>query len=1248
MTYMDSTPLHNPISTWLERPLNKILPKFTINVLLIALILGITVVSRFFGLGLRVMSHDEVNHVVPSYSFYQGNGYSHDPVTHGPLQFHMVAASYYLFGDSDFTSRFPAALFSIATVAFVLIAWRRYLGKTGALLAGFFFMISPYMLFYGRYTRNEAFVALYGVIMLYAVLRYLEQGKHSMLYLYTTVVALHFITKETSFIYTAEILIFLAFIFLKDVTQRTWKRPSNRNAFLLLMLITLLFVGVALGLGVITAKDANAAAQTLTEVTTPLAVSTSSPLHIGLYVSLGLAVISLIISLVILFQDLGIRELRKIRSFDLLILTFTLVMPQLVAIPIKLAGWNPLDYSQQGLIHTSIVLIVTTLLAAGIGILWKPRLWAINAAIFYGLFIVFFTSVFTNGQGFFTGMVGSLGYWLSQQGVNRGTQPWYYFPFLQIPMYEYLGALGTILGLIIGLRHKLLSSLPIIAPADQTGEISQPVQLDLPVNNEEEIAFQKEDRRLPVMTLLLYWSAISLLAFSVAGEKMPWLTVHITLPMLLTSGFAVGFLVDKVKIKDINFRSVLGFILVPIFLIALGRTITMLTGTNKPFSGHELNQLQATSTFLFAFIAAFSSGWGILKFLANWQTLDLLRLLTIAFFGILSVTTARSAYQASYINYDTAKEFLVYAHGARGPMDVLKQVEDIALRTGVGKNIKVAYIGDALYPYWWYFRDYPNKVWLDKELSRDLINYPVVISDDAQYSKTLAILKNKYVDFQYQRLLWPMQDYFNLKFSQVWTNLKDPQFRKAIYEIWAYKDYTLYAQLKGRNDLTVETWQPSASIHLFVEKDLVSKIWTYGVLPSAINTAEVDPYAGKYISLVPDTFIGSAGVENGQFNAPRGIAIAPDGTIYVADSRNHRIQHFSADGKWITSWGTYASVDSGNAPGGTFNEPWGIAVGEDGSVYVADTWNYRIQKFTADGRFVTMWGTAGTADANNTFWGPRGIVVDHKGHVLVTDTGNNRVVIFDKDGNYLSQFGVEGIGSSEFYEPVGLAVDASNLLYVVDTWNQRIQVFAPDDSGMVYQFVNQWEVAGWAGQSTENKPFIAVDQTGNIYVTDPDNFRVLSFDRDGNFLRGWGDYSSGIDGFGKPVGIAVTAEGAVWVSDSENNYLLKFTIPSVGISSLPNGLPALPASSIQITYNFSTGLVENPLGEAVYRLSEDGLSWVPVIPQSILSLLPLGTTPTQLDGQWAITDSVGTIKFRWEPDLLLWISLGEGAPTPTK
>ena len=201
-------------SSWLDRRLPPFLTNINIEKVIFAVIIILAIVSRFYILDARVMSHDEVNHVRPSWELYTGQGYRHDPVTHGPMQFHLVALSYLLLGDNDFTSRLPAALFSIATVM-MMWKYRRYFGRVGALMSGLFMLISPYLLFYGRYTRNEAFVALWGVITIYAVLRYLEEGKDKFLLLLAGIFSLQFATKETAFIYSAQILLFLLLLILK-------------------------------------------------------------------------------------------------------------------------------------------------------------------------------------------------------------------------------------------------------------------------------------------------------------------------------------------------------------------------------------------------------------------------------------------------------------------------------------------------------------------------------------------------------------------------------------------------------------------------------------------------------------------------------------------------------------------------------------------------------------------------------------------------------------------------------------------------------------------------------------------------------------------------------------------------------------------------------------------------------------------------------------------------------------------------
>src|SRR5512133_1503998 len=115
----------------LDRPLMEVLPAINLRMIIALVIVILAVVSRFYNVDLRVMSHDEVNHVVPSYDLFMGRGYRHDPVTHGPMQFHLVALSYWLFGDNDLSSRVPAVTFSIATIGAVAILMRRYLGRAG-------------------------------------------------------------------------------------------------------------------------------------------------------------------------------------------------------------------------------------------------------------------------------------------------------------------------------------------------------------------------------------------------------------------------------------------------------------------------------------------------------------------------------------------------------------------------------------------------------------------------------------------------------------------------------------------------------------------------------------------------------------------------------------------------------------------------------------------------------------------------------------------------------------------------------------------------------------------------------------------------------------------------------------------------------------------------------------------------------------------------------------------------------------
>ncbi|HEY9076465.1 MAG TPA: flippase activity-associated protein Agl23 [Anaerolineaceae bacterium] len=1167
------TESHTP--SWLDKPVIASIPRLTIENLLVGLIIVITIASRFIMLGERVMSHDEINHVVPSYDLFQGRGYRHDPVTHGPFQFHVVALSYFLLGDSDFSSRVPAALFSSAAVFFVLFAFRRYLGRTGALLAAIMFMISPYMVFYGRYTRNEAFIMLLGVVQIFSIFRYYDKRDPLSLYLLTGSVVLHFTVKETSYIYTAIMLLFLGFMFLDEIRQTRFNNPTNRTLFLSLAIIAVLLLGTALAIGVINAPKTGANPSADISGTAPAPNILATIFELVLVV---LALIAGVTALILFGTDLGFARLKELPSFYMLALIGSLILPQLAAFPVKLVGWNPLDYSAQGMTRTAIFLILLGVISIAIGYWLNARVWLTHAILFYGIYTILYTTVFTNGQGFFTGIVGSLGYWLSQQGVERGSQPIYYFALIQIPIYEFLPAIGTLVAFYFGMRYNRFFHIPGFAPATQpelpgivpsvppnTERSSIPENLEMTVQHPDNpsagdetipeakepisppIETKRSTQPIPVLLLLLFWSITSLTAFSIAGEKMPWLTVHITLPFILAAGWGFGFLVDTTPWKRIaNRTGAITLVASVVFLFAASATLGSLLGNQPPFQGKTLEQLGATSAFIFALISAIGSGALVFYLLKDWQGIQIVRLVSVVLFAILAVLTARASYRASFINYDSATEYLVYAHAARGPKDILAQVEEISRRMTRGKDIAVAHDNDALYPYWWYFRDYPNKKWITDKPTRELRDSPIIIVGEDNFAKIEPIVGKNYVYFEYMRLWWPNQDYWNLTWNRLWGAISDPKMRSAIFQIWLNRDFRLYGEITKNPSVRAETWQPGARLRMYIRRDVIGMIWNYGASPTPSGESTVtDPYEAGMIKIQPDRVIGQQGSEPGKLLKPRGIAVAPDGSLYVADSDNHRIQHFSAEGNLLHTWGVYVDLNAKEKPAGSMNQPWGVVVGKNGTVYVTDTWNHRIQAFTAEGKFIRTWGYFGQAEKPEAFWGPRGLAADPDGRIYVTDTGNKRVVIFDADGNYVTQFGTVGIDPGQFDEPVGIAVDPiTRTVYVADTWNQRIQVFTPDTNGLNYTFSLIWEINGWFGQSLDNKPFLALGPGNTLFVTDPEGYRVLEFTTQGKFLRGWGEYKEDTTGFGLASAVAVDPNGAVWVSDAGNHRILRFTLPN--------------------------------------------------------------------------------------------------------
>ena len=681
----------------------------------------VALAMRLYDLGGRAVHHDESLHGYFAYQLFNGSHYDHNPLMHGMFLFQSIATSFFFVGDSEFSLRLPMALFGTGLVLVPLILKPR-IGQVGALIAAVLLTFSPSLLYYSRFARNDIFMAVFALALVGVMWRYIDERKNRWLYIAAALVAIGFATKETQYIVIA---LLGAFLFtqvwreLRDwiYARRSLSEFSPSASFFILL--------VALSLPVTAASVAlfqGALGITLAAPDGLPGVPTGSPNGDGWYVAIGLSAAFLAASLAL--------------------------------------GWY-----------------------------WNKKIFLVAFGVFALIFVVLFSNFGSNLEGVGSGAWQSLGYWLAQQEVARGSQPWYYY-FTIGAIYEFLPFIVAVTALFYyvfksGVRPWILLglvALGMVALASNTVSFEK----DLVRNAEQDVlnhvgmlallvvygsfaAIPFVLKTSKINKFLFFWTIATFIAYTHAGEKMPWLLVNVVLPAIVLAASIMNDIVMSIEWRK-AWRNQAGLALVgvPIFYMLLWKLVL-----------HDL-------------------GEGSDQFIAAWSILAILGLLLLGLhllasrierpqaLGIAALIsiillfgfTFRAGWIASFQNGDIPREMLVYTQTSPDIHDLAKEIERTAELTGYRSEIKLAIDTRDAYawPWQWYLRRYTEVVFTDhtsddKTVGEDRV---IAVINEHNSAKTLTKLPDGFSEGR--RLVhrwWFPENYRNIKPGTFFSTLVD-------------------------------------------------------------------------------------------------------------------------------------------------------------------------------------------------------------------------------------------------------------------------------------------------------------------------------------------------------------------------------------------------------------------------------------------------------------------------------------------
>ncbi len=217
----------------------------------------------------------------------------------------------------------------------------------------------------------------------------------------------------------------------------------------------------------------------------------------------------------------------------------------------------------------------------------------------------------------------------------------------------------------------------------------------------------------------------------------------------------------------------------------------------------------------------------------------------------------------------------------------------------------------------------------------------------------------------------------------------------------------------------------------------------------------------------------------------RGFAASRKMGLFVADNPNNRLQSFGLDGTWKANLAESTGFFDSKKKEGRVKDPRGVAINDEGTIYIADTGNQRVDAFSPEGVFLFGFGPQiGSLEMKE----PTSVAWDKSGFVYVADKGLKRVFKCEPSGSLITTYGEEGDGPGQFQSPSAIAFDGNNYLYVLDDQHRRVSVFAKDGRWMTDLF------AGGKQERELQEPVAVAVQGTRLMIADKGKKRVVSFD----------------------------------------------------------------------------------------------------------------------------------------------------------